>query len=530
MGALFRGSLSAPDSDAMRVQTHGMEDLFKMKRKLALLLTFPMVISMAGCSKSDSESTVEESNTVTSGDAVQSGSDAELETLSEEEYAANAVYSDNFAYTQAEMTYLYNNVVQQYSSYLSYYGVDTTTSLKEQEYEEGTSWFDMFMDQAKSYAEQYLYFCEEANARGIELSEENQDLIDESMENLTSTATNAGYDNVDDYLQAMAGPAVTSDVMRSYLQKYYLGYQMYDTLQKSHEFSADEVEEYYENNAQDYQYVDYVYYAFTADEDLGITADMCQDYMQQAAKAKDIDLFEKIVNTFLEEKAKLEEENSTESTDESGETADETTAEAYTAEPSAHSYTADSEISEWAFADDTKVNGTYTVTDEDNGTYTVYMLTAKPYRDETKLKNVRHILFTASEYGSDDEAKAKAEEVLKQWKSGDATEDSFAELADEYSADGAEGGLYENVTEGQMVNEFNDWLFDDARKAGDTDIVQTTYGYHVMYFVGDGEEQWYSTVSSAMLSEAMEEEYNVIKDKYTLTVDDDVLNTVQEVL
>ena len=38
-----------------------------------------------------------------------------------------------------------------------------------------------------------------------------------------------------------------------------------------------------------------------------------------------------------------------------------------------------------------------------------------------------------------------------------------------------------------MVSEFNDWIFDPARKAGDTDIVKTTYGYHIMYFVGQGE-------------------------------------------
>jgi hypothetical protein len=35
-----------------------------------------------------------------------------------------------------------------------------------------------------------------------------------------------------------------------------------------------------------------------------------------------------------------------------------------------------------------------------------------------------------------------------------------------------------------MVDEFNDWCFDSARKTGDTDIVKTEYGYHIMYFIG----------------------------------------------
>jgi len=86
-------------------------------------------------------------------------------------------------------------------------------------------------------------------------------------------------------------------------------------------------------------------------------------------------------------------------------------------------------------------------------------------------------------------AKATAEEILAQWKAGEATEEAFAALANEKSADGdgVSGGLYENVYPGQMVVNFNDWCFDSARKAGDTGIVETEYGYHVMYFVGDSD-------------------------------------------
>ena len=67
------------------------------------------------------------------------------------------------------------------------------------------------------------------------------------------------------------------------------------------------------------------------------------------------------------------------------------------------------------------------------------------------------------------------------------TAESFAALANEYSQDpgsNTNGGLYEGVTEGQMVAAFNDWCFDAERKEGDTGIVRTEYGYHVMYFCG----------------------------------------------
>ena len=38
-----------------------------------------------------------------------------------------------------------------------------------------------------------------------------------------------------------------------------------------------------------------------------------------------------------------------------------------------------------------------------------------------------------------------------------------------------------------MVRNFNDWCFDKSRKPGDTGIVESDYGVHVMYFVGDSE-------------------------------------------
>ncbi len=77
------------------------------------------------------------------------------------------------------------------------------------------------------------------------------------------------------------------------------------------------------------------------------------------------------------------------------------------------------------------------------------------------------------------------------WKAGEATEESFAALANENSEDpgsSTNGGLYEDVYPGQMVDTFDAWCFDEARQPGDTGIVKTDYGYHVMYFVSKGEE------------------------------------------
>jgi len=64
-----------------------------------------------------------------------------------------------------------------------------------------------------------------------------------------------------------------------------------------------------------------------------------------------------------------------------------------------------------------------------------------------------------------------------------------------------------------MVSEFEDWCFDPSRQAGDTGIVQTSYGYHVMYFVGQSENPyWYDQAESSLKSDAYNEWYAAITD------------------
>ena len=49
------------------------------------------------------------------------------------------------------------------------------------------------------------------------------------------------------------------------------------------------------------------------------------------------------------------------------------------------------------------------------------------------------------------------------------------------------GGMCAYTAKGQMVKEFEDWCFDASRQKGDTGLVKTKFGYHIMYFVTGGE-------------------------------------------
>lgn len=146
--------------------------------------------------------------------------------------------------------------------------------------------------------------------------------------------------------------------------------------------------------------------------------------------------------------------------------------------------------------------------------------------------NVRHILIEPEkdEDGSisDDAwtaAEEKAQEILDEWQAGDADEESFGELANTYSTDGGSntnGGLYEDVYPGQMVTEFNDWCFDASRKPGDTGIVKTSFGYHVMYFVSFTDTYYYKTVAEQELRYSEYSDYiNNLVSQYTSSLTSD---------
>lgn len=132
-------------------------------------------------------------------------------------------------------------------------------------------------------------------------------------------------------------------------------------------------------------------------------------------------------------------------------------------------------------------------------------------KDSGKLIDVRHILLIpegedgATTY-SDEEWEAcrvKAQELLDQWLAGEHTEESFAALAGEKSEDPGSkdnGGLYDYVAEGDMVEPFEDWCFDESRQEGDYGLVKTSYGYHIMYYVG-GDEGWIRLCESGVRGE-----------------------------
>jgi peptidyl-prolyl cis-trans isomerase D len=108
------------------------------------------------------------------------------------------------------------------------------------------------------------------------------------------------------------------------------------------------------------------------------------------------------------------------------------------------------------------------------------------YRQPEQV-NVRHILIKSPLPGPDgkvdqkaaDEARKKAEDVLKQVKAGG----NFAELAKKYSEDpgsAKNGGSLGPIGRGRTVPEFEKAAF-SLPKGGTSDLVQSSYGFHIIH-------------------------------------------------
>lgn len=152
---------------------------------------------------------------------------------------------------------------------------------------------------------------------------------------------------------------------------------------------------------------------------------------------------------------------------------------------------------------------------------------------DSLLVDVRHILLQPESAAGDGThtneewaaCEKSAQAILDGWKKDGKGESGFAELANEHSVDAGSntnGGLYENVYPGQMVEEFDAWCFDESRVPGDSGLVKTDFGYHIMYFVGSrpqwkvcAQSDWVNEKINAMLEDVaarhpMEVEYGKI--------------------
>ena len=417
-----------------------------------------------------------------------------------------AAQSENFEVDSAMMTYFFHSNYQSYASYASYLGFDPAVSLKAQECSlmQGATWFDYFASLAQNYVNELLALCEAAKANGVTLDDADKASIDASVDNLSAMAEAYGY-SLNQYLVTAFGAALNANDVKNCLELTALASKYSTQYMASLTYSDEQLDAYYDANKANFEGVDVIAITIPAntyqetDADGNPVGDATSASTAAEAKANEMaaaasadEVNAAIRDFLLNDRGNPEED------------IDAMVEQCYSEHVTAAAL---GSAAEWAFS--ASVGDTYVSGGTGASQYTVYYLAKTAYRNDTPGRNIRHILFTNSTYADD----AKVNEVYAEWEAAGFTEEKFIELNNLYNEDSSitNGGLYENVQEGQMVPEFNDWMFDSSRKTGDHGIVETTYGWHIMYYAGESE---YAAWQAEALAALQQNDYTKMVEQY----------------
>lgn len=416
--------------------------------------------------------------------------------------------------------YYYASIVSYYEQYASYgyYSLDTTKDYSKQYTtdDDGNkiSWQKFFETEALKEVEQITTYYSKALEEGVTLTSAQKKTIEKQISTLKDSASQNDV-SLDQYIKANFGTYCSEDTIRIMLEQYYLSANYKGKFKCETKVTDNDVDKYYNDHKNDYKKIEFYYiaspYDATDDNSKNESIKTAEKIM---AKMKDkksvIALVPEVYSSYIDSQVKSSmEQDSTLTEKKAREEAIKSYESNVVTTVSGSDSPFDDKMNTWLFSDDTKVGSKKYYIDESAGYIYIVLKTSKASVEEDETYTVRHIL-VAPESGSNsssstsekteytDEqwaaAKKKADSILAKFNKTDKSEYEFAKLAEQYSTDSAStssgsndsfGGLYESVTLGQMVPDFEKWSIDDSRKYGDTGIVKSDYGYHIMFFIND---------------------------------------------
>lgn len=449
------------------------------------------------------------------------------------DYGAVAAIVGGEDYNVSDLQYYYNQAKNQMLTLYDYYGIsdafDTTKSDGAQwaDSAETQTYADYFRESALTRLQEVTALCNAAKAEGYTLSEDGEESIKEQLDQIDLFCLQYGLTRAGYFSQAY-GNGVTEAIFTRNLRNELLADEYATYHQENISYDEAALKAYYDEHPDELDSYDYRSFFINgtalgpvdaegnpitdADGHTVTATDEEKETAMNEAKAKadaaiaEIEAGEDREKAFIEAAPNYVSENY----------------KAAYAENENYTLTRgvvgsrltqnNSVISGWLMDSDRKAGDVTALESTGNGYYVVLFLDR--YLTEDPTVNVRHILIrpevaadaatnSAGTQIPTDEAmaaaKAEAEALMEEWKSGEATAKSFGDLAEEHSDDGGSntnGGLYKYVSKGEMVPNFDAWCFDPARQPGDVGLVENSgddaryYGWHVIYFEKAEEPYW----------------------------------------
>ena len=491
----------------------------------------------------------------------------------------NAIEIDGKSYSMSELSLYYMQIYQNTFSYASSYesnygegygkmltGYDINRSPADQTTKDDDgneiTWDEQFLNQAIEYMATVKRYYNAALEAGIEMTDKAQADIDSAIESLDQ---NSGNYSLSRFLTLYFGKGVTTKLYKDVLteQQIVALYQESRQEDLKAQYSDADVENIYAKDKTKYDVVSFRWFTIDIESKAEVTSSLAED--------------ESVVttSTFAEESqakafiAKVKSENNysedtfkkvvLEYVDKDSQDYETYTQDQATLIQKISKETIESNVSKdaanWLYEADENGNYirqpgdmNYYVSDDEKSVY-IFYATGIPFQDETTPASVRHILVKFPETTTAEAVSGEAEEVtisadvkaecqseaasildsyndyIKENTSGQADEAYFGELASKLTDDtgsASAGGLIEDLAnDGSYVPAFEDWVFAEGefagaeRVPGTTGIIETEYGYHVMYYVGGHENPlWYDSILDDLITEDWEAEQTEFEKQY----------------
>ena len=440
-----------------------------------------------------------------------------------------AVTINDHQLSNVDLNYYYVDALNKsysdwYSSYgdstvslLQMLGLDMTAPLSSQTYnaETGESWADYYISEAIENARGIYALYDAAIAAGFEMSEEERAVLDDNTAIFQDYADLFTGGDVDLYLENLYGTGADLESYKAYVDvvgtanayqtQYYNALSYDDAAVRAYEAAHYND---YTGYTFAYKFISYSNFLHDGTEGEDHDESTHTDEEIQAALAESKLVAESLLSaTSVTEFDQMISALEIYATEESEDRVVSAKAEDALLPSILTNFREWISAEERESGDTTVVPYTSEVTNEDGSTSTTtegYFAVFYESKNENlnHLANVRHLLVkfeggstdaNGNTVYSDEEknaAKLEAEALLKEWNEGAKTEESFIALVQEHSDDSsaAEGGLFEDITPvSNYVPNFLNWSIDPQREVGDAEVIESEYGFHVMYYVGDSE-------------------------------------------
>lgn len=489
-----------------------------MKKIFALIIAAIMLVSFAGCR--DNEGAPQKPVGQPTANIDDCAMLINNMTVSKEQFSYYYTSAYNY-YAQMEMSYRQQGISIGFDTDKA---PDEVISGQKDENGNDMTWNDVITQYAKTSAKNNFAFYAEATSNGYTLSSEEEAAIESTLETVDTNAANLGV-STNDYIDTYIAKGLDRDGVKKLLEIEAVAMAYEDVFREKvySKITDEQIDERYNNDPVKYSYADAKCFRIAIPVTEQADGETDREFNERYSEA--VTPVKEAASEIADSATSL---SSFEAAVESYGEGEITDLEAVTYESVKMRISQDA--ADWMFNSE-RADGDVKTIETETAIIIIYL---EKTAYEGISTDVRHCLVAFDSEEPTDEEKQETYEIasglLADLEENGITEERFIDMVTENSDDAAsvpDGGLYENITTGSnYVAKFKQWSLDPARKAGDCEIIETEYGYHVMYFVENNGADWRETVRADLGAEAYDNAANELlgeNGKYQITVNDAII-------